>query len=85
LTRQQGSLSASIVDRGCLRLERRRGNGATHSRPIEVLQRHDCRVDAGELGCFGVIFGEGDGDGRVIEDVARRDIPVQNLNVLLLG
>jgi len=32
------------------------------------------------LGCFGVIFGEGDGNGRVIEDVARSDIRVQILD-----
>jgi hypothetical protein len=83
LTRRQGSRSTSVVDRGCLRLERRRDDWAALSRPVEVLQRHDRRVNASELGCCGAIFREGDGDGWVIDDVARCDIPIQNLNMLV--
>lgn len=53
-------------------------------RPIEVLQRDGRRVNAGELGCYRVVFGEGDRDRRVIDDVARCDIRVQTLNMLVL-
>jgi len=60
-------------------LERCRDDRATLPRPIEVLQRDDRRVNAGELGCRRVIFREGERDGRVIDGVARCDIPVQTL------
>lgn len=78
-------MSTSIVDRGCLRLERRRRDWATLSRPIKILQRHARRVEACELRRRGVIFGEGDGHDRVIEDVTCCDICIQILEMLAVG
>jgi hypothetical protein len=78
-------LIANIVDRGCLSLERCRRDWATLSWPIKILQRHACRVEARELRRRGVIFGEGDGHGRVIKDVTRCDICIQILKVLVVG
>jgi hypothetical protein len=78
-------LSTSIVDRIRLRLERRRHDWATLSRSIKILQRHARRVEAGELRRLGVIFGEGDGYDRVIEDVTCCDICIQILEMLVVG
>ena len=78
-------MSTSIADRGCLRLECRRRDRATLSRPIKILQRHARCVEAGELRRRGIIFGEGDGHDRVIEDVTCCDICIQILEMLVVG
>ena len=78
-------MSTSIVDRGCLRLERRRRDWATLSRPIKILQCHASRVEAGELRRRGVIFGKGDWHDRIIEDVTCCNVCIQILKMLVVG
>lgn len=78
-------MSTSVVDRSCLRLERRRRDWATLSRPIKILQCHASRVEAGELRRRGVIFGKGDWHDRIIEDVTCCNVCIQILKMLVVG
>jgi hypothetical protein len=75
-------LSTGLVDRGYLRLERRRRDWAALSRSIKILQCHTRRVESGKLRRRGIIFREGDGYDRVIEDVTCCDICIQILKML---
>lgn len=73
------TLGGVCVDSSLLRLESRRHNGTALSRSIEILQRHNRGIEAGKLGLLGVVFWEGDGNRRVVENVARRNICVEFL------
>ena len=56
-----------------------RDGGAPDSRAVQVLERDEEGVDARLLLGLRVASGEGDGDGRVVDRMASRDVRVQGL------
>jgi hypothetical protein len=56
--------------------ERCRSCGASDARPSKVLQGDDRRLHTSELRCLGVVRREGNGDARVVHDLACCDVRV---------